>query len=72
MKFNQYLLIFMAVAIMCLFQGEKPNRKRPQDKNKEENLSCHRKKHWQSLLASHFMALRWIRKMNPTEVTLLF
>jgi len=40
MKFNQYLLIFMAVAIMCLYSSVISGGKKP----KEENCNCQRKR----------------------------
>lgn len=77
MKFNQDLLIFKAVAIMCYYYssvilGSGAGGVGGNPKPEEENCNCHRNRLWHSLLmASHSVALKWERKMNPTEVIVI-
>lgn len=65
MKFNQYLLIAMAVAITCLYSSVISGGKK---KNQRKKLQLPQKKTLALPIASHSMALRWERKMNLTEV----
>lgn len=67
MKVNQYLLIFTAVAIMCLCSSVILGGRNPKKK-----LQLLQKKTLALPIVSQSMALRWERKLNPIEITLLF